>query len=117
MPVISLQDAELAFGLHPLLDRASLTVDDGERIGLIGRNGTGKSSLLAVLAGKSYLDDGEVKRRDGLSTVLVEQEPVLPPASTLREPLMKLNAGSAIARIKTIRAMTTSSSVRVKAER
>ena len=96
MPLVTLQDAALAFGLHPLLDRATLTVDDGERIGLIGRNGTGKSSLLAVLAGSASLDDGELKRQDGLSVVLVEQEPRLPPASTLRESLV-LKAGLAAA--------------------
>ena len=78
MPLLTLQDAELAFGLHPLLDRASLTVDDGERIGLIGRNGTGKSSLLNVIADRAHLDDGDIKRRDGLRVVLVEQEPELP---------------------------------------
>jgi ATP-binding cassette subfamily F protein uup len=96
MPLITIQDAELAFGLQPLLDRAALTVDDGERIGLIGRNGTGKSSLLAVLAGTARLDDGEVKRQDGLAVVLVEQEPQLPRASTLRESLA-LKAGLAAA--------------------
>ena len=96
MPLVTLQDAELAFGLQPLLDRAALTVDDGERIGLIGRNGTGKSSLLAVLAGTARLDDGEVKRQDGLAVVLVEQEPPLPRASTLRESLA-LKAGLAAA--------------------
>src|SRR5687767_11964163 len=87
MSLVTLQDAELAFGLHPLLDRASLTVADGERIGLIGRNGTGKSSLLAVIAGTRTLDDGEIKRRDGLRVAHVEQEPALPAASTLRESL------------------------------
>ena len=49
--LLSLDNAELAYGLHPLLDRASLTVTRGERIGLIGRNGTGKSSLLRLIAG------------------------------------------------------------------
>jgi len=87
MPLLTLLEAELAFGLHPLLDRANFTLDDGERIGLIGRNGTGKSSLLRVIAGLTDLDDGEIKRRDGLSVVLVEQEPGLPPASSLRESL------------------------------
>jgi ATP-binding cassette subfamily F protein uup len=87
MTLLAIQDAELAFGLHPLLDRASLVVQEGERIGLIGRNGTGKSSLLAALAGRLDLDDGEIRRRDGLRVVLVEQEPVLPVASTLRESL------------------------------
>ena len=87
MPVLTLQDAEIAFGLHPLLDRANLTVNDDERIGLIGRNGTGKSSLLKVIAGLADLDDGEIRLRDGLSVVLVEQEPTLPRASSLRESL------------------------------
>jgi ATP-binding cassette subfamily F protein uup len=87
MSLVTLRDAELAFGLQPLLDRASLAVADGERIGLIGRNGTGKSSLLAVIAGERELDDGECRRRDGSSVVLVEQEPALPAASTLRESL------------------------------
>ncbi|MCC6377606.1 MAG: ATP-binding cassette domain-containing protein [Burkholderiales bacterium] len=87
MALVSLIGAELAFGLHPLLDRADLTVQDGERIGLIGRNGTGKSSLLQAIAGNLALDEGDLKRRDGLRVALVEQEPVLPPASSLRESL------------------------------
>ena len=62
MTLLTLIDAELAFGLHPLLDRACLTVLEGDRIGLIGRNGTGKSSLLNVIAGRLELDDGEVRR-------------------------------------------------------
>ena len=88
MSLLTIQDAELAYGLHPLLDRASLTVDDGERIGLIGRNGTGKSSLLAAIAGTIALDDGEIRRRDGLRIATVEQEPSLPAASSLRESLV-----------------------------
>jgi len=87
VPLISLAGAGLAFGLHPLLDGAGLSVDDGERIGLIGRNGTGKSSLLSVIAGTAALDAGELQRRDGLTTVLVEQEPVLAPAASLRDSL------------------------------
>jgi ATP-binding cassette subfamily F protein uup len=87
MTLATLLDAELAFGLHPLLDRASLTLLEGDRIGLIGRNGTGKSSLLNVIAGRVTLDDGELKKRDGLAVALVEQEPDIPPASTLRESL------------------------------
>ncbi|HVE49676.1 MAG TPA: ATP-binding cassette domain-containing protein [Casimicrobiaceae bacterium] len=87
MPLVTLVDAELAFGLHPLLDRANLVVGEGERIGLIGRNGTGKSSLLSVIAGLRDLDDGEVQRSDGARIVLVEQEPSLPIASTMRESL------------------------------
>ena len=87
MTLIALKDAELAFGLTPLLDRAALSIGEGERIGLIGRNGTGKSSLLAVLAGSLTLDDGDVARKPGLRVALVEQEPALPAAPTLRESL------------------------------
>ena len=78
MPLLTLADAELAYGDLPLLDRASFALEERERIGLIGRNGTGKSSLLGVLAGSVALDDGELKQRDGLSIVLVPQEPAFP---------------------------------------
>jgi ATP-binding cassette subfamily F protein uup len=87
MTLVTLADAELAYGLHPLLDRAQFTLQEGERVGLIGRNGTGKSSLLKAIAGAIALDGGELKRRDGLTVAFVEQEPVLPPASSLRESL------------------------------
>ena len=88
MTLIALKDAELAFGLTPLLDRAALAIAAGDRLGLIGRNGTGKSSLLGVLAGTLPLDDGEVQRKPSLRVALVEQEPVLPPAATVRESLL-----------------------------
>jgi ATP-binding cassette subfamily F protein uup len=87
MPLITLQDAELAFGLTPLLDRANLTVQPNERIGLIGRNGTGKSSLLRILAGQLRLDSGVCGRDDGLRIAYVEQESAPPDAPTLRESL------------------------------
>jgi ATP-binding cassette subfamily F protein uup len=80
MPLLTLADAELAYGDLPLLDRASFSLEERERIGLVGRNGTGKSSLLGVLAGTVALDDGELKKRDGLRIVLVPQEPSFPSA-------------------------------------
>jgi len=88
MSLITLLDSHLAYGDRPLLDGAQLTVRSGERVGLIGRNGTGKSTLLRVIAGLAHLDDGEVQRRDGLRITYVEQEPQLPPAGTLRESLL-----------------------------
>jgi ATP-binding cassette subfamily F protein uup len=88
MPLLTLRNAELAYGLHPLLDKANFAIDERERLGLIGRNGTGKSSLLKVITGDAPLDDGEVSRLDGLKVVLVEQEPLLPPAETVRDSLV-----------------------------
>jgi ATP-binding cassette subfamily F protein uup len=75
MPVISLDRACLAYGHVALLDHAALQIDAGERVGLIGRNGSGKSSLLKALAGLGALDDGEVWREPGLSVAYVPQEP------------------------------------------
>jgi ATP-binding cassette subfamily F protein uup len=78
VPLFVLADAELHYGDLPLLDRAALALEPGERIGLIGRNGTGKSSLLGIIAGTVALDDGELKKTEGLKIVRVEQEPSLP---------------------------------------
>jgi len=77
MPLLTLADAQLAYGELPLLDRASFAMEAGERIGLIGRNGTGKSSLLAAIAGTVALDDGELRRNSGLRIAFVPQEPVV----------------------------------------
>src|SRR5580692_3765110 len=89
MSLITLLNAHIAFGERPLLDGAQLTVQAGERLGLIGRNGTGKSTLLGVLAGKNALDDGVLQRREGLRLGLVEQEPQLPVAETLQDSLLQ----------------------------
>jgi len=85
MPLFTLRDAELAYGLAPLLAGANATLDAGERVALIGRNGTGKSSLLGVLAGRVGLDAGECILQSGVQVVYVEQEPDLPAAETLFE--------------------------------
>ena len=89
MSLIALRDAHLALGDRPLLDGARLTLQAGERLGLIGRNGTGKSTLLRIIAGQGALDEGERQVREGLEIAWVEQEPVLPPARTLRESLLE----------------------------
>jgi ATP-binding cassette subfamily F protein uup len=88
MSLITLLDAHLAYGDRPLLDGAQLSVRAGERVGLIGRNGTGKSSLLRVIAGHAHLDEGEIQRRDSMRITFVEQEPALPESPTLRESLL-----------------------------
>ncbi|MEK7948516.1 ATP-binding cassette domain-containing protein [Pigmentiphaga sp. YJ18] len=83
MALIALTDIELAYGHVPLLHRAGLSVEAGERVGLIGRNGTGKSSLLKLLDGRSLPDDGLISRQDGLKVATVEQEPVFDESGTV----------------------------------
>ena len=83
MPLITLENACLAFGHHALLDHANLQLDPGERVGLIGRNGGGKSSLLRSLAGEIKLDDGRLWRAPNLKLAYVPQEPLLNPTNTV----------------------------------
>ena len=83
MAVISLTSAQLAFGHVPLLDHADFSLETGERVGLIGRNGTGKSSLLKIISGRSKLDDGLLVMQQGVSIAYVEQEPVFDPQMTV----------------------------------
>ena len=85
MPLVQLSEASLAYGHHPLLDHADLVVEDGERIGLIGRNGTGKSSLLRIVEGTARADDGRVWRAPGLRLAAVSQEPALGEGLTVFE--------------------------------
>jgi ATP-binding cassette subfamily F protein uup len=83
MALITLADAQLAYGHVALLDHADFSLEAGERVGLIGRNGAGKSSLLRILAGLERPDDGEIQRQQGLHTAFVEQEPVLAEEATV----------------------------------
>ncbi|MGC4367879.1 ATP-binding cassette domain-containing protein [Hydrogenophaga sp. R2] len=83
MALISLQQAQLAFGHVPLLDHADFALEVGERVGLIGRNGTGKSSLLKILAGREKVDDGDLSVQNGIRIAYVPQEPELDAAATV----------------------------------
>ena len=83
MAVISRTSAQLAFGHVALLDPADFSLEAGERVGLIGRNGTGKSSLLKIISSRSKLDDGLLVMQQGLNIAYVEQEPVFDPEVTV----------------------------------
>jgi ATP-binding cassette subfamily F protein uup len=83
MAVISLSNAQLAFGHVALLDHADFSLEAGERVGLIGRNGTGKSSLLKIISGRFKLDDGLLVQQQGVTIAYVEQEPSFDPESSV----------------------------------
>ncbi|MFM0475003.1 ATP-binding cassette domain-containing protein [Paraburkholderia strydomiana] len=75
MSLYTITGAQLAFGHVALLDHADFSLESGERVGLIGRNGAGKSSLLKIVAELAKPDDGLVTRQQNLTTVYVPQEP------------------------------------------
>ena len=83
MAVLSVSDLSLAYGHLPLLDHAAMALEAGERVGLIGRNGTGKSSLLKILAGLERPDDGLVQTQQGLRLIYVPQEAQFAAESTV----------------------------------
>ena len=83
MALLTLVDAHLAYGHVPLLDGTGLSLEAGERIALIGRNGAGKSSLLKILAGLEKPDDGLLQLQGGLRRVYVAQEPLFAPGVTV----------------------------------
>jgi ABC transport system ATP-binding/permease protein len=77
MALITLLNAQLAFGHYALLDHADFSLETAERVGLIGRNGAGKSSLLKILGGLEKPDDGNLQLQQGVRIAYVAQEPVL----------------------------------------
>ena len=83
MALLSLSNAHLAYGHVALLDATGFSLDRGERLGLIGRNGAGKSSMLKVLAGLEKLDDGLLQLTQGLRICYVPQEPAFEPGHTV----------------------------------
>ena len=83
MALITFLNAQLAFGHVALLDHTDFALESGERIGLIGRNGTGKSSFLKILAGLESADDGSLQLQQNLRQAYVAQEPVLDQNATV----------------------------------
>ncbi len=77
MPLIRLTNVSIAFGTHALLDNAAFQLDAGERVGLLGRNGEGKSTLMKIIAGDIQADHGEIWRQPELRLAWLEQSPNL----------------------------------------
>ena len=89
MALIVLTDAKLAFGHVDLLANTAFSLESGERVGLIGRNGTGKSSLLKILAGIEKMDDGLLQYQQGLRIAYVPQEPIFEAEETVFDAVSK----------------------------
>ncbi len=85
MPLVALDRASLAFGHVPLLEDVVFQVDAGERVAIIGRNGTGKSTLLQILAGDVPPDSGAVLRQPGVRVARLVQDVPLSAARTVAE--------------------------------
>ena len=84
MPLLSATNLKVAFGLKVILDGISLSIEPGERIGVVGRNGGGKSTMMKVLAGVMQPDTGNVQIAKGARVAYLTQDPVLTPGETLR---------------------------------
>ncbi len=83
MPLIRLSNTSIAFGTHALLKNADFQLDAGERVGLLGRNGEGKSTLMKIIAGNIYADHGDIWRQPELRLSWLEQAPELPDEATI----------------------------------
>ncbi len=83
MPLLRLSNVSIAFGTHALLKNADFQLDAGERVGLLGRNGEGKSTLMKIIAGDIHADDGDVWRQPELRLAWLAQSPDLPDDATI----------------------------------
>ncbi|MFZ2726992.1 MAG: ATP-binding cassette domain-containing protein [Methylococcaceae bacterium] len=83
MPLLRLSNISIAFGTHALLKNADFQLDAGERVGLLGRNGEGKSTLMKIIAGNIHADAGEVWQQPELRLAWLEQTPDLPADATI----------------------------------
>ncbi len=84
MNLVNLESVSLSYGVKPLLDDVSLGIAEGDRIGIVGRNGAGKTSLLSVLAAALAPQSGRVTHTSGLRIGVLAQGDALDPAATVR---------------------------------
>jgi len=83
MPLLRLTNVSIAFGTHALLKNSDFQLDAGERVGLLGRNGEGKSTLMKIIAGNIYADHGDIWQQPELRLAWLEQAPELPDGATI----------------------------------
>jgi len=83
MALLRLKKVSIAFGTHSLLQKAEFQLEDGERVGLLGRNGEGKSTLMKIIMKQIQADEGEVWYKPELRIAVLEQMPYLPDEETI----------------------------------
>ncbi len=83
MPLLRLSNVSIAYGTHALLKHADFQLDAGERVGLLGRNGEGKSTLMKIIAGDTHADEGDVWQQPELKLAWLAQSPDLPDDATI----------------------------------
>ena len=83
--IITAKEIEVHYGEQVVLNKASLTIHEGDRIGLVGRNGAGKSTFLKIIAGKLFADSGEIAKRKELTVGFLSQEFSLDETKTVYE--------------------------------
>ena len=102
MSLITLMAGSLAYGDDALLSQADFALEEGERVCLVGRNGTGKSTLLKLLEGQIELDEGRLNVKDGLKIARLQQDPPLDATGTVYSMVAHSlgKVGEALARLK-----------------
>jgi len=93
MTYLSVENLSKSFGLKPLFDGITFGLSKGDKTALVAQNGTGKSTLLKILAGKEVQDDGKVMIQNGIHIGYLDQEPELDPALTIREYISQGHSG------------------------
>ncbi len=87
MTLLRAADVQLSFGSRTVFQGLTLTIEEGERVGLVGVNGSGKSSLMKILAGVARADAGELQLRRGARVTYLPQEPEFAPGATVASEL------------------------------
>ena len=91
MNILTVENITKAYGERKLFDNASFYLQEGEKVGVIGINGTGKSTLLKIAAGMEEPDEGSVTRANHVVVRFLSQQPVFEPEDTILESVLKGN--------------------------
>ena len=89
MIVLTLENISKNYGVKPLVENASLTIETGDRIGVIGVNGTGKSTFLRICAGEEEPDSGRITTASGMRVGYLPQNPIFTPGTTVWEEVLR----------------------------